>query len=219
MIEERSEKPTVRLPVLPSDVRAPEDRFRCVPYQAILLAGACAKRQAAARGDLPAKGDARQGWGRGVGDYAKCNVCPIGRQVTVGLGRTTPAPASSPTQAHARKTAGDIIADLSDGNLLGLVEDICKRLHVRIEDALGRGRQKSIAAARHAIWAHFRWALRWSYLEMGRLFGVDHSTVMSALGSTKEARVAAQVAFLEALPRPCPAVMARCLPEAAERCA
>jgi len=63
--------PAVQLPepIAIADVTSHGDRFRCPPYNVVLFAGACAKRQAIMRAD-----PARQG-------FSQCPGCPHGAMV------------------------------------------------------------------------------------------------------------------------------------------
>jgi len=54
-------------------------------------------------------------------------------------------------------------------------------------DLLGRKRQPRISKARHEAYYHFR-RKGWSYPEIGRLFGRDHSTII--YGVEKHQKVA-----------------------------
>jgi chromosomal replication initiation ATPase DnaA len=64
-------------------------------------------------------------------------------------------------------------------NLLPLLHEICRLRGVMNYELCGRSRTKGVARARHELW----WRIRnhpdlcFSYLEIARLFGCDHSTV------------------------------------------
>jgi chromosomal replication initiation ATPase DnaA len=64
--------------------------------------------------------------------------------------------------------------------LLHAVAEIVRARHVTVFEACGRGRTANVVAARHAAWAHLR-TLGFSYPEIGRLWGVEHSSVHKAL--------------------------------------
>ncbi len=49
------------------------------------------------------------------------------------------------------------------------------------EEVLGRSRSKSVVAARRLAMRACRTRWGWSYPEIGKAFGRDHSTVMSAI--------------------------------------
>jgi chromosomal replication initiation ATPase DnaA len=65
-------------------------------------------------------------------------------------------------------------------DLLGLVDEVCRRRAVTREEIGSRTRTKAVAWARHELW----WRLRhdpeacFSYAEIGRLFCRDHVTIL-----------------------------------------
>ncbi len=74
----------------------------------------------------------------------------------------------------------DIIEALDVRDLLGLVDEICKRRRVTRQQVCSRARTQAVARARHELW----WRLRhdqhahFSYEEIGRLFRRHHVTVL-----------------------------------------
>ena len=64
-------------------------------------------------------------------------------------------------------------------NLLPLLDEVCRLRGVMNYELCGRSRSKSATRARHELW----WRIRnhpdlcFSYFEIARLFGCDHSTV------------------------------------------
>lgn len=72
-----------------------------------------------------------------------------------------------------------LVAGLRARGLLPIVERHAAEHHVTVDDIVGERRHLHIARARHAVWRELR-ALGWSFPEISRLFGRDHSTVMSA---------------------------------------
>lgn len=74
------------LPVLPAEVTAPDDTFRCTPYRAVMRASACLSRQEAARSQHEQRS---QRWkpdsNRLRGEYDKCLACEIGKQVRAAV--------------------------------------------------------------------------------------------------------------------------------------
>jgi chromosomal replication initiation ATPase DnaA len=76
-------------------------------------------------------------------------------------------------------TADGVLAALRAHNLLPLLEHICERRGVVIDDVCGRARSRSVARARQELW----WSIRhhpqrsYSLLEIARLFRRDHTTV------------------------------------------
>jgi chromosomal replication initiation ATPase DnaA len=70
-------------------------------------------------------------------------------------------------------------------DLLPLVDDVCKRRGVTLDEVCGRARSKAIARARQEVW----WRIRhhpereYSYPEIARLFARDHTTIMAGIGA------------------------------------
>ncbi|MBX3228038.1 MAG: hypothetical protein KIT84_27565 [Labilithrix sp.] len=73
-----------------------------------------------------------------------------------------------------------VLQALIDRDLTELLDDVCRRHHVTRDDVCGRGRTRAVSAARQELW----WRLRnhpttaFSYLEIGRLFDRNHTTVL-----------------------------------------
>jgi hypothetical protein len=71
-------------------VRAPDDRFRCEPYAAVIFASKCVERQACARSQVARRG-AGSARGAGLktdakhGDYSKCVGCADGAAIAKQL--------------------------------------------------------------------------------------------------------------------------------------
>lgn len=59
-----------------------------------------------------------------------------------------------------------------------VIDEVCRDHDVTAADVRGRGRTKRVAAARHEIWARLL-ALGWSSVEVGRVWGCDHSSVLA----------------------------------------
>ena len=76
-----------------------------------------------------------------------------------------------------------LIEALDVRDLLGLVDDVCRRRRVTRDELCGRGRTKAVAIARHEVW----WRLRhhpdvaFSYQEIGRLFDRHHATIIQGV--------------------------------------
>ncbi|HEY3236751.1 MAG TPA: helix-turn-helix domain-containing protein [Polyangiaceae bacterium] len=72
-----------------------------------------------------------------------------------------------------------VIAGLVARDLLTTVAIICARRGITVHDLCSPTRTKAVSYARHEIW----WTLRchphrhYSYFEIARLFGFDHSSV------------------------------------------
>ena len=74
----------------------------------------------------------------------------------------------------------------------GPVEDIqravCHHFHLKSSDLLGQDRHKSKAFARHVAMYLCKQRLSVSFPELGRAFGKDHTTVMSAVRKVETLR-------------------------------
>lgn len=73
-----------------------------------------------------------------------------------------------------------VVEALEARDLLAPVADIVRSHHVTVFEVCGRGRTAKVVEARHDAWAYLR-RLGFSYPEIGRLWGVDHSSVLTAL--------------------------------------
>lgn len=66
---------------------------------------------------------------------------------------------------------------------MGIYDEVALLIRSRgvlVEDLIGRGRTKIVTTARHEIMYWIRNKLKWSYPEIGKLFGRDHTTVLLA---------------------------------------
>jgi chromosomal replication initiation ATPase DnaA len=83
------------------------------------------------------------------------------------------------------KSAAQVIADLDVRDLLALVDDVCRRRGVPRALLAGRTRTQSVSRARQEVW----WLMRhhperhYSLLEIARLFGRDHATILAGLAA------------------------------------
>jgi chromosomal replication initiation ATPase DnaA len=77
------------------------------------------------------------------------------------------------------KPTHQVIASLSARGLLGLVSILCAHRGITLHELCGAGRTKAVSAARHEVWWNLRWypGHHYSYFEIARLFGCDHSSV------------------------------------------
>jgi chromosomal replication initiation ATPase DnaA len=73
-----------------------------------------------------------------------------------------------------------VVEALRARDLLEDVADVVRDHRVTMFEACSRMQTKKIAKARHAAWAYLR-EQGFSYPEIGRLWGVSHSTVHRAL--------------------------------------
>jgi len=65
-------------------------------------------------------------------------------------------------------------------SLIDIVETVSKTWNVEPNALFGRDRHKTVAACRADVWEHLR-AVGWSYPQIGKAFGRDHSTILQVL--------------------------------------
>lgn len=73
-----------------------------------------------------------------------------------------------------------VVEALEARGLLAPVADVLRSHNVTVFEACGRGRTSKVVKARHAAWSLLR-ERGFSYPEIGRIWGVDHSSVLTAL--------------------------------------
>ena len=80
-------------------------------------------------------------------------------------------------------SVASIVEALATRDLLNVVDDVGRARHVTRDEICGGVRTKAIVAARHEVWWRLRHhpELSFSYQEIARLFGRDHTTVLSAV--------------------------------------
>jgi len=105
------------------------------------------------------------------------------------------SPAPKPKRVHKPESNPDLTPRMAMDRLATLhaletARAICDRAGVDIGDALGRSNHPSATLARRCIWTTLRHTLGLSYPEIARVFGRDHSTVMSGIRQ-REAELAA----------------------------
>lgn len=69
-------------------------------------------------------------------------------------------------------------------DLLTEARALCAQYGVTVSEAVSRQKARPIVAARHALWGYLS-SMGWSYSYIGRICGVHHTTVMSALRHLK----------------------------------
>ena len=74
-----------------------------------------------------------------------------------------------------------ILDGLCERDLVGLLDDICRTRGVTREEVCGRKRTKNVARARQELWSRLRRDPGMSYGEIARLFGRNHTTVMTGV--------------------------------------
>jgi chromosomal replication initiation ATPase DnaA len=84
----------------------------------------------------------------------------------------------------------DVADRLRVRDLLELVDEVCKRRGVTLDEVCGRTRSRAVSYARQEVW----WRIRhhperaYSYPEIARLFARDHTTIIAGI-SAHERRV------------------------------
>jgi chromosomal replication initiation ATPase DnaA len=85
-------------------------------------------------------------------------------------------------RANARPDPRDgAEARLVEVDLYDLAVAICRKYHVTISGVLCPKRTQALARARHEIWWTIRTQTQLSVTEIGVLFGVDHTTIISGI--------------------------------------
>ena len=91
---------------------------------------------------------------------------------------------------------------LRERGLEGIVESVAAEHRVTMTELLGVCKQRHIVRARHAAWRALATALpAWSSTSLGDLVGVDHSTILYALGRTNASRKALEPTVAKAVSR------------------
>jgi chromosomal replication initiation ATPase DnaA len=81
--------------------------------------------------------------------------------------------------------SSDVADQLRVRDLLPLVDEVCKRRGVTLNEVCGRARSQAISRARQEVW----WRIRhhpereYSYPEIARLFARDHTTIMAGISA------------------------------------
>jgi chromosomal replication initiation ATPase DnaA len=77
----------------------------------------------------------------------------------------------------------EVLEVVRQHNLLELVMAVCRLRGVSPDDLCGNRRTKAVSYARHEVWAsiHALPHRHYSYVEIGRIFGRDHSTVLAGV--------------------------------------
>ena len=79
------------------------------------------------------------------------------------------------------RTADQVLEDLDARDLLELAKNHARTHHVPIGTMVGRDRFSDAVRARHTFWKVLHEEHGFSFSAIGRVFGVDHTTVRSAL--------------------------------------
>jgi chromosomal replication initiation ATPase DnaA len=85
----------------------------------------------------------------------------------------------------ATSTADATIALLATRGLLPLVDEICARRGVTRQELCSNDRSRSVVFARHELWCciYEHPERNYSFPEIARLFGRDHSTVLHGVAA------------------------------------
>lgn len=75
---------------------------------------------------------------------------------------------------------GQILGNLRTRNALDLTKDIAKSHGVEMRELLSRTRTQHVVRARHSVWRELH-SRGWAFIEIGRVFLMDHTTVMHAV--------------------------------------
>lgn len=70
---------------------------------------------------------------------------------------------------------------LESAGVLGTAERLAKEYRCTLADLMGRSRMKGPAAARRHFWAILRDSLDLSYPEIAKLFGANHTTILTGV--------------------------------------
>jgi chromosomal replication initiation ATPase DnaA len=105
---------------------------------------------------------------------------------------TAAAPLLCPT-VKTPTTSDVVVTRLAARGLLDLVDEVCTRRGVTRAEVCGHRRTRAVAAARQELWCQIRERpdRSYSYPEIGRLFGRDHSTVFYGVTAHRRRRIAA----------------------------
>ncbi len=69
-----------------------------------------------------------------------------------------------------------------------IVAEVSAETFVTGREILGRALFQPVVKARHEVWRRVRLELGWSYPEIGKRFGVDASSVTTALNGRRKAK-------------------------------
>ena len=74
----------------------------------------------------------------------------------------------------------NVLTALTERGLLGRLDEVCRLHHVTRAEVCSRSRSRAVSNARQDLWWRLRHdvTLRFSYMEIGRLFARNHTTVM-----------------------------------------
>lgn len=85
------------------------------------------------------------------------------------------------TTANRPIAENPVLHALTERGLLYMLEDVCHRHHVTREEVTSRNRTRSVSFARQDLWWRMRETFGFSYVEIGRLFARNHTTVLHGI--------------------------------------
>lgn len=101
----------------------------------------------------------------------------------------------------AAVSAAAVMRRLTERDLLPLMISVAAKRHVPMTDIVGRGREASVVAARHEVWGWLEANTEMSIAEMARLFEVNHTSILYALGRLAAKRAGRKDALSRAVAR------------------
>lgn len=75
----------------------------------------------------------------------------------------------------------DLYFDLLERDLHKILSDVCLKHGITIREACAGDKKHTAVIARRAMYMHLYVNMNWSYSDIGRLFGIDHTTVIAQL--------------------------------------
>ena len=78
-----------------------------------------------------------------------------------------------------------VLEALTVRDLTELLDDVCRHHHVTRDEICGRTRTRMVCNARHDLWRrlYHHDSFGFSYVEIGRMFGRHHTTVLHGIRS------------------------------------
>lgn len=123
-------------------------------------------------------------FGRGIDD----RMAPFGDSVRAAAGRLK-SQLETMAMKQARKDKPvplyEVDADVFSEHAIATIDLICGEHGVSRGHVFSRSRIGRIARARKFVWLYLHDTASWSYPEIGRAFGRDHTTVMSGVKSVR----------------------------------
>lgn len=102
--------------------------------------------------------------------------------------------AQSFTAAARATQAQNIMLRLEKRGLAGLVRGLARQHFASLDEVCGRSREARIVRARHAVWRALHQDPGFPAIGVARLFNVDHTSVLYALGTLTKCRAMGRAA-------------------------